>query len=414
MALPLGYFDETAYPAGWWSEYATPAGWFGGMLSTSDVPDEPPPPEPEPGGSGTPQLSELPSDPAPAPTPEPIILKPIQGKKLYVYDEGGYLPDNPDEWPEELKRDIRRCCCGGASSPGPQPTRNNPCCPGLKLPDTLRGNIKNTRTHDTGLTLRYYPQVTISQFGIDHPEWIPFEAFPVPTINNAGIPSFPVIYPEGWYSDLIYDFTCSYSFSGRYWQNAGGFGAFIPIDWIAEFEVDVYYYVVYGWSSIGLPVTSGCYGQLMQVAFPRGTLTRTGGFGVPAVRPITWLDNNGLPGEINAFNSEFFTYTRTAVTGGLYYFGQNSIYNNCYITKCNPFELKAGFARTPFNNTNVASSVITRCHRLKITPVWIPPGTPQGTYPVFSYDEAPDAETISLCTPSNGDPSNTQHIEIFL
>lgn len=332
-------------------------------------------------------------------------LQPIQGKKIYVYDEGGYLPDNPDEWPEELKRDIRRCCCGGASSPGPQPTRNNPCCPGLKLPDTLRANLRNTRSHDTGVELRYFPQVVLP-LG-QTPPGIGVEAFTVPTSIFSG----QVIYPQAWYSDLIFDYSCSYEFSGTYFDTSFGFPN--QVNWVAQYDINVFYYLVFGWTiPIGFTVPASCGVTIAQVTYPEGQITFSGPFNPGMTRPITWINNQGLPGEINAFNAWSFNIARKAVTGGRYAFADNTN-NPCGgVKNCNTFDVKMPLSRTAFDYTNEANTFVTGCRRMKIGTIWTPPGTPPGQYPIFVRDEEYETEPGAECIPNLYDTQ--PHVELFI
>lgn len=117
---------------------------------------------------------------------------------------------------EALLHAAMTCCCSESSSI--PPSYPNPCCSGLVLPETIRGNLRYTLSHDTGLGLRYFPTVTLWNSARPNnppevrPDWIPREAFPTlpdPHRNGDAAPVY-VRYPPAWYSNLIEDFACSY------------------------------------------------------------------------------------------------------------------------------------------------------------------------------------------------------------
>lgn len=127
------------------------------------------------------------------------------GKIITVTDAGGYLPKNPDEWPEQLKREIRECCCGASTSRPAIPNTNNPiypvtCCPNgqaVNLSSVLLMNHGGSVSHDRGMTLRKWPGGVNS----NPVPWIPEEA----QWDNANTGTVGNVY-DAWYSDWFDDF----------------------------------------------------------------------------------------------------------------------------------------------------------------------------------------------------------------
>lgn len=224
---------------------------------------------------------------------------PPPGGKITVTDEYGYLPKNPDEWPERLKQEIRDCCCGASSSPKPQPTIPSPCCNGKLFPSTIYANIKNTATHDTGMELRYFGRATTygpGLAGVNYlnnivPPWLPKECLPA-----AGV----LTYAPAWYSDLYESFPpcTNYIVNGfgryRYYWNSLNYQDF-DLLYEATFTVKWYYYASFGFYSADQYTFNGgqeCTLMIHQLMYPEGQTkwTYTGpNFGSnPVYTPITW------------------------------------------------------------------------------------------------------------------------------
>lgn len=240
---------------------------------------------------------------------------------MQVIDQHGLLSGNPALWPEELKQAIARCCCGDeGSSSSSESSVDNPCCKNQKLPTTLGGNIRNTKVHDTGLSLLHRPKWIEKG-----PYWPPFQTLD-PWLNSGYVEGHPpgiplegvlgaresligpgfLVSTEGgaaWWSDLYEDFSSSHELDGVFWVKLNPlFGAWLPINYHISMTIQNYFYVVVNqeyWSTfptVGYQPT--CNMSLVQLSYPVGRVTYTGipvgGFGYPAETSIDWTVGNAM------------------------------------------------------------------------------------------------------------------------
>lgn len=200
---------------------------------------------------------------------------------LTITDYTGTLSADPQTWPAELKRAIEQCCCSQSSSSSSTQSSleliQSGCCTTL-LPSLLKGNIRNTTSHDTGLQLRFTPPNT-------RPAWIPAEAWP--TIEPANVAG-------AWASDLFLDFEKFVDIQGPF--QGAGFPLPPPMGQVHfRYKLQAYYYATMGLVPLfENPAT--CPLHIFQVVYPNGEMnyTRPAGNGYPAVDityPITWKNN---------------------------------------------------------------------------------------------------------------------------
>ena len=287
-------YDYWASPEGWYSQYAYPEGWYGlGPLGGSD-------PEPETSTPGKLSIDDEQAQAEEVSPPRGVELQ--SGKLITVTDAGGYLPKNPDEWPDQLKREIRDCCCGSSTSL--KPGQSYPSCCNVLFPEEMRGNIRNSDTHNTSLRFRYWPAFSVysSRFGVppaeNKPPWIDRLALPLlpNDFSSTGVfnpPPASIPYQAGWWSDIVFDFEATYTANGTIFSPGNPFGGIPPVtfNFTATWTTKVYYYAYFPYS----PGNNICGLQVYQVSFPEGTLntSQTGIIGIPANDsfPITWLNN---------------------------------------------------------------------------------------------------------------------------
>ena len=286
---------------------------------------------------------------------------------IRIIDDHGLLSSNPDKWPNELKAAIAQCCCErGSSVPA---TVDNPCCKDLKLPVSLRGSIRNTKVHDTGLSLTYH-----SRWVEKGPGWPPWQSLD-PWLNAGYVEGHPpgiplegvldaretlngpfgggiLVRTEGgaaWWSDLYEDFSSSHELDGVFWVKLfPPFGAWLPINYHISMTIQNYFYVVVNqeyWSTfpiVGWQPT--CNMSLVQLSYPVGRVTYTGipvgPFGYPAETPIDWTVGNAMSslnllGGFRQRSSIMRSYT-----GGVNdEFGCSGFYQINYKgLSCNPFD----------------------------------------------------------------------------
>ena len=200
---------------------------------------------------------------------------------LTITDYTGTLSADPQTWPAELKRAIEQCCCSqSSSSSGTQSSLEliqSGCCTTL-LPSLLKGNIRNTTSHDTGLQLRFTPPNT-------RPAWIPVEAWP--TIDPGNVAG-------AWASDLVLDFEKFVDIQGPF--QGAGFPLPPPMGQVHfRYKLQVYYYATMGLVPLFENPTT-CPLHIFQVVYPNGEMNYTypAGNGYPAADityPITWKNN---------------------------------------------------------------------------------------------------------------------------